>query len=348
MSEANSRSISEWLKRRKRILIGILTIILIVFMLFVVDFPDLISKIVLIGPWGTLLFVLAYTIAFHFRAYKLKLIFKGLSQPIKYTTSYFSIGATFVINDLTPGKVGDLAKIFIIKDQEDMRLSESVAGIAIERILDLILLFIISCFALIYLYFSNLDETGNIIILGQSIQFYLIIGALLILAVLIFFILLIYKTDFVVNILSKISKKLGYYLERFLYNFKKGIKKFKDHKKELVYIILLGFPSWFFDATIVVIFFYFLGYDLNIFVLVLAAILLFFSKTFPITPGGWGISENIGALFVFIFYPTLPYVEILSIFIIEHLFRSAYLFFYGGYSIFHYNFKLKEAKEMEI
>jgi uncharacterized protein (TIRG00374 family) len=315
-------------------------------MIFVVDFPNLISKVILIGFWGTFLFVLAYTIAFHFRAYKLKLIFKGLNQPIKYSTSYFSIGAAFGINDLTPGKVGDLAKIFIIKDQEDIKLSESVAGIAIERVLDLILLFIISCLALVYLYFGNINGTGNIIILGQSIQFYLIIGAFLILAVLIFFILLIYKTKFVLKIINKISKKLGYYLERFLFNFKLGIKKFKDHKRQLVYIIMLGFPSWFFDASIIIIFFYFLGYNLNILVLILASILLFFSKTFPITPGGWGISENIGALFIFIFYPGIPYIEILSILVIEHLFRTAYLFFYGGYSIFHYNFKLKEAREL--
>jgi len=137
-------------------------------------------------------------------------------------------------------------------------------------------------------------------------------------------------------------------MRRFLINFKEGIKKFKDHKKEFMYIVILSFPTWIFDALILVIFFYFLGYSINIFILLLAAILLFFSKTFPITPGGWGISENIGALFVFIFYLSIPYSEILSVFIIEHLFRSAYLFFYGGYSIFHYNYKLKEIDKIEL
>jgi len=77
-------------------------------------------------------------------------------------------------------------------------------------------------------------------------------------------------------------------------------------------------------------------------------ILLFFSKIFTITPGGWGISENVGALVIFLFYPQIPFLEILSVFIIDHLFRSVFLFFYGGYSMLHYNFKLKEAEKAII
>ena len=79
----------------------------------------------------------------------------------------------------------------------------------------------------------------------------------------------------------------------------------------------------------------------------MALVLTYFSKTFPITPGGWGVSENIGALFFYLFHPEIPYLLILSIFIIEHLFRSGYLFFYGGYSILHYNIKLIEVEQIK-
>lgn len=341
MSEVEPNKLILFFKKRKRILIGIVTIFLIVLMLFIVDFPKIIKKIKLIGFWGTFLFVLAYSLAFLFRSTKLKLIFKGIDTNINFSTSYFSTGASFVINDFTPGKLGDVAKIFIIKDQEELLLSESVAGIAIERILDLIFLFIISCGSLVYLYISSFGEKENIEILGQDIQFYLIIGAILIIGFIILLILVFYKTENILKIINRISAKLSNYMERFLGNFKRGMKNFKNHKKELLYVVLLGIPTWISDALIISIFFYILGYKLNIFILVLAMILLFFSKTFPITPGGWGISENIGALFILIFYPSLPYTEILSIFIIEHLFRSAYLFFYGGFSILHYNVKIK-------
>lgn len=347
MTEIGNNKILEWLKKRKRLLIGLGTVAIILIMVFLVDFSSLIQKIITIGFWGLFLFVITYTIAFILRAYKMKLIFKGLDHNISYSTSYFSTVASFLINDSTPGKLGDIAKIFIVKDQENMRLSESVAGIAVERILDLLLLFLISCVALIYLYLGNFGTVGSKKILGQNLQFYLAIGAIFLFVIISLLLLVIYKSEFVIKISEKISTKLSDYLRRFIINFKEGFKKYKDHKKELLFIIILGFPTWFIDAFVVVIFFYLLGYQLNIFLLILAIILTFFSKIFPITPGGWGISENVGALFIFFFYPGIPFVEILSIFIVDHLFRSAYLLFFGGYSIFHYNFSLKEIENIE-
>jgi len=347
MNEEKKSRFLVFLKKRKRLIIGIATILLLIFMVFFVDFYSLLQRIMMVGILGLILFILFYTVAFILRSYKLKMIFEGLEKNVSFSTSYFSIGASFVINDLTPAKMGDFEKIFIISDEENIRLSESAAAIAIERILDLILLFFISCFALIYLYIGNYGESSSRLILGQTIQFYLIIGAMLIVVILVFFILLFYKTEFVLKIFKKISPKLSYYIGRFVINFKEGMKSFKNHKKELIYIILLGFPTWIIDAALIILFFNPLGYGVNILLLILAKILTFFSKTFPITPGGWGISENVGALFIFFFYPGIAYSVVLSVFIIDHLFRSAYLLIFGGYSIFHYNFSLKQIKDVK-
>ncbi len=345
MSENKSKGISNWLKRRKRLIIGITTLILIIIMIIFVDFVSFIQKIIIIGPLGLLAFIITYTIAFILRAFKLKLIYKGIGHEIRYSTSYFSIGAAFFINGVIPGKVGDVAKIFIIKDQENMGLGESTAGIAVERILDLILLFIISCFALIFLYLSNIGETSDREILGLNIQFYLIIGAVLIIGILILIILLLYKTETVIKLIAKISPKIAYYIERFVINFKRGIKGLKENKKILIYVILLGIPVWIIDAFIIVIFFYALGYQLNIIILILAVILSFLSQVLPILPGGWVISENIGAVFLSLFYPFLDYNSILAIFIIDHLIRQVYVLCFGGYSMFRFNFSLKELKD---
>ena len=342
MNEKINIKKASWLKRRKRLLLGLGTIVLMFLMFLFVDITSLFFKIATIGLLGLIFFVILYTIAFIIRAFRLKLIFKGLNQNITYSTCYFSLGVSFVINDLTLGKLGDLAKIGFIKDQTEVKLSESVCGVAIERVSDLIILFCISCFALIYLYINNLRGDVDKIILGQSIQFYLLIGALMIVAILFILILLIYKTMFIIKIVGRISTKLADILGKFFINFKKGMKQFKDHKIEFVFTILLGFIIWIIEAFIVVIFFYILGYELNILILILAMILSIFSRTFQITPGGWGISENIGALFVFLFYPEIPFTEILSVFIIDHLFRSIYLFVFGGYSVFRYNVKMKE------
>ncbi len=335
-----------WLKKRKQLLLGLATIILVLIMAFLVDFNSLILKILIIGFWGTLLFAIFYTVAFLLRAYKLNLIFNSFDLKTKYTTYLFSLYGSFAINDLTPGKIGDLVKIYFIKDKENIKFSESVCGIAIERVLDFILLFSISTLALLYLLFTNVSNTIENILLGQSIQFYLFLGVILLMGILIGFILLIYKTKFVLNIVDKISSKLSAYLEKFLISIKDGFSKFKDHRKNLVFVILLGFPTWIIDAALAIIVFYFLGYQIHFLFIILATILIFFSKTIPITPGGWGISENIGALFLFIIYPEIPYLEILSVFLIDHIFRSGYLFLFGGYSIFHFNIRFKDLKHL--
>ncbi|MGB5911422.1 MAG: lysylphosphatidylglycerol synthase transmembrane domain-containing protein [Promethearchaeia archaeon] len=350
MNENRSKRISHWLKRRKKqLIIGIITVLLIIIMILFVDFASFLQKIIIIGPFGLIAFIITYTIAFILRAYKLKLIFKGISQEINYSTSYFSIGASFFINGVIPGKVGDVAKIFIIKDQENIGLGESTAGIAVERILDMILLFVISCFALIYLYLSNIGEASSKEFLGLSIEFYLIIGAALIIGILIIIFLSLYKTETIINIIAKISPKIAHYVGRFIINFKRGIKTLRENKKTLVYVILLGIPVYVIDGFIIVIFFYALGFQLNVLILILAINLSFFSQVFPITPGGWIISENIGSVFIFFFYPLFPggYENILAIFIIEHLFKQVYILFFGGYSIFRFNFSLKQIEDLK-
>lgn len=348
MNEDTTKKILNWLKKRKRILIGIITIVLIGFMIYVVNFPSLIQKILKVGFIGLIFFIITYACAFLLRAYKMKLIFRGLNLDIKYSNCLFSTGASFIINDLTPGKLGDIAKIFIIRDQENIGLGESTAGIAVERILDLILLFLISCFALIYLYLSNIGDLSSREFLGLNMQYYILFGALIIIGILLGIFLLLYKTDTILRIISKISPKIANYLGRFVINFKRGIKRLKQNKKYLIYVILFGFPVWIIDGFVIVVISYALGFQLNVIVLILAILLTFFSKTIPFTPGGWVISEPFGALFTYFFYPSFPggFSEILSLFIIDHIFRSAFLLFFGGYSVFRYNFKLRELEQI--
>ncbi|MCP6719110.1 MAG: flippase-like domain-containing protein [Patescibacteria group bacterium] len=240
MSKGKDTQLVNWLKKHKRLIVSLATLVLIILIVIFIDFLNILKKISMIGVYGTFLFIILYTSAFLLRAYKLKLIFKCLDQPIKFSLSYFSVGASFLINDITPGQIGDIVKVFILKEQEDIGLSESFTGIAIERVVDFLLLFSINFFALIYLYLTIVGELENRIILGQNLQFYLFLGVVLIIIVLILLLVLFYKQDFILKIIKKISKKLYNYIDRFLTNFKNGLYKFKDHKKEFFCIILLN------------------------------------------------------------------------------------------------------------
>jgi uncharacterized protein (TIRG00374 family) len=237
MAELEKNKFISWFQRRKRFLIGLGTICLIIIMVIIVDFTNLILKLITIGIWGLLLFAIMYTIAFALRSYKLKLIFKSIDQNISYSTSYFSCGICFFLNELIPGRLGDFAKISFIKEQENIRLSKSVCGISIERILDLILLFSISIFALICLYYTINDLNSTMIVFGQNLQFYLALGAILIICIVILLIIIIFKINFILSIVGKISKKLAGFLHLFFMSFNEGMKSFKKHKKNLSILI---------------------------------------------------------------------------------------------------------------
>ena len=120
----------------------------------------------------------------------------------------------------------------------------------------------------------------------------------------------------------------------------RGMKDFRNDKKRILWVFLLNIPTWFFESLTLVILFYLAGYDINFFIIILAQILTFFTKTIPITPGGWGISEIAGATLISIFYPlTISFENLLSIFILDHILRIVYVFIYGGISTISINFK---------
>ena len=80
MNEKKNNKLNDWIKKRKKIIIGLLTIALIIFMITLVDFPKFIQKLSIIGLWGIFFFFILYSFAFILRAYKLKLIFRGLDE----------------------------------------------------------------------------------------------------------------------------------------------------------------------------------------------------------------------------------------------------------------------------
>lgn len=324
--------------RTGRILIGVSTIVLVIIMIIFVDYKTILENLYKISLIGILLFALTYTTAFVFRTYKLKLIFQGINFDPSFLTLYASIGAGWAINELTPVKIGDLAKIEFIHERDaNIHLSKSICAVAIERFIDLIILFSISCLALLYLYFNHIIGTTQL-----NLQFFLGIGALILISALVGLLFLFFKTDWVLNLIGKISKKLSSLLENFLKNLIEGMSDFGKNKKKLIWVFVLNIPTWFFEALTLVIFFYLAEFEINIFIIILAQMVTFFTKTIPITPGGWGVSEIVGAILISLLYPTIPYLGILSIFILDHMIRMAYVFIYGGIATISFNFKFKE------
>lgn len=86
------------------------------------------------------------------------------------------------------------------------------------------------------------------------------------------------------------------------------------------------------------------GLNINPIVIILARIIVFFSKTFPITPGGWFVSKNLKKLFIILFYPMFLFDNILSLFILEHILRISHIFANYIASSLSLNFEFKNLK----
>jgi len=321
----------------KRILAGLSTIILIIIMVIFVDINTIINELHKISFYGLFFFILIYTGVFVMRTIRLKLIFQALNLNVSYLTLYGSYGIGWGINELTPGKIGDLVRIEAIRQKEsNISLSKSLCGIGIERVIDLLLLFSITCIALIFMYLLNIQGTSSL-----NLSFYVGICGILLLGGTLILIILFIKTDWILNGLGKISPKLQYLIEGFLRNFLEGINDFRKNKKKVIEVFLLSMPTWMLETLTLVSFFYLTGYSVNIFIIIVAQVIVFFTKTFPITPGGWVISENAGALLIFLFFPSIEYQYILGIVVLDHVIRTGYILIFGIISSLLLNFKFK-------
>ncbi len=322
----------------KRILIACVTIAIIILMIVYVDFQTILLYLQKISIWGIFLFSVIYTLAFIFRAFKLKLVFNGINLEPNYFIIYGAIGTGWAINELTPAKLGDFVKMEYIRQKEhNFPLSKCLCAVLVDRFIDLIILFSITCFTLLYIYLSSATYITQL-----NLHFFIIIGAIILFIGVLGLLLLFFKTDWILSITNKISPKLKNLLEKFIVRFVEGLKDLRKDKKSMLLILLYNIPTWLFESLTLVIFFYLIGFQMNIFIIMLAQIVTFFTKTIPITPGGWGVSEIIGALLLSVFYPAIPYNEMLSVFILDHILRVVYVFIYGGISTIAINFKFKD------
>ena len=322
----------------KRILIGISTFILILVMFIFIDINEIVNNLSKISIYGIFLFIIIYTGVFILRTLRLKLIFRGLFLNASFLTLFGSFGIGWAINELTPGKIGDIARIEVIYEKEKkISMSSSLCGIGTERLIDIIILFSITCVALFYMYLNNIGGPSAI-----NLRFYIGIGVILLFGIVIVLILLFLKTNWILNITGKFSMKLRKLLEGFLKNFLREINTFRKNKKIIIGVTFISFPIWLLETLTLTILFYLIGFEINIFIIILSQIVLFFSKTFPITPGGWVVSENVGSLLIILFYPSIPYNNVLFIFILDHILRTSYVLIFGILSSFLLNFKLKK------
>jgi uncharacterized protein (TIRG00374 family) len=180
----------------------------------------------------------------------------------------------FAIGLFLPGRVGDVTMVAIAK-KKGFEIGQSTTLILIDKITTL-LVFI----PLAILGFYTILHTKE---LGWSIflSIILLIG------------LIMLFTPFCRRILKKI---LGKYAEKFT-GFHKTFKElFLNHKKELLYNILITLLRPILSSLIMIVIFKSLGYNLDMYNAIIITAITLIVSIIPITPNGFGIREGLGLI----------------------------------------------------
>jgi uncharacterized protein (TIRG00374 family) len=277
-------------------------------------------------------FIISFTELF-LRSIRLKQIFRSFDEDINFFMILATYGVGALLNEISPGKTGDLTRMeTIYLRNKEFSVHKGLSGISIEYLLDLITFLLVFSSSLLILSINNIRGTFI-----KDIQDLLFLGFLLSLCLTIFITILFLKPKWILNLSKKISTTLHKKLKRFFVSFLAKVENFKSSKKEATISSILSFPIWILESLKFILIFNLTDYQINIFLIILAQIIASLPKLLPLTPGGWGISEISGSLFL-IGFISVSYESLLSVFIVEHMIGLMFIIIFGVISQISLNF----------
>jgi len=214
----------------KLIISSAISVTLIVLILLIVDLKKVILILEHINIKYILIALLFYPIGILFRTFRWKILLSQ-NKTIKFTSSLVALIYGFMINNLFPVKIGEIARAELISKKINIRRSFAIGTIIAERIIDSILV-------LILLFIS--------VIFSKTLYSVIQSNWLSLLLVFIFIISLIF---FLINrniqnlFLKIIPEKFKEKAESILLNVYDGIRFYKS-KKILLIVICFSLLIW--------------------------------------------------------------------------------------------------------
>lgn len=182
------------------------------------------------------------------RAVRWKLMIEPLKKGVALDSLFASTMIGFMVNNILPLRLGELARPFSLSKKEDLSRSAVFATIVVERVFDALSLFFISGILVAFAPFIVEDDP----LLVQTLY------ALLVLHVvaLSFLVLLRVKTEWALEIVRRVTSFLPVRFQEKIvevtHKFASGLGVFKDWRGlaaivgwSLVIWVLVGFSNWF-------------------------------------------------------------------------------------------------------
>lgn len=303
------------MRKSHKNIIGIaISVGLVVLLIYKIDLNSVKSEIIDFN--FNILFALAviYIIGFALRSYRWQLLIKS-REDVPIIPVFKSLAIGYMINNLLPAKVGELARMEYLKRKLGTGRSFLLGTIFIERLLDVLMVMI---FLLVSLFLS---ETIRSIIAEKTWLFVLIV-----LFILISFYLLISKrgTGWLTRL---IPAKFRVKFEQMMLSFKTSGNFMKD-RRLLQGVGLLSFIIWVLTLAASIAILYGLDTILPFYAYLFVIAAGVFGLVIPSTSGGIGVYHAIatGALLLF----GVPPPVAMSYAIIAHAFDFIPAILTGG------------------
>jgi hypothetical protein len=275
------------MKKTINLIIGILVSAFFVYIVFrKIDFSEVFMHMKNLDIFWILWFVGLFFINNFLRGYRWYLLSVDVNKGFKTVFSFVKIVIIgSMLNNILPLRMGDVIRAYLIGKKHDLRKSYVFGTVIIERIFDVLTLFILLSLFLLFVKQNDIQVPNY---LKHLSKFGLLIGVLS-------FFVLIYFNRYKDKILDKLNKlhdiKLLKKITKFIDSLMDGFAILnKNH--HILNVVVFSLLLWFFES----IGFFFIGQafhlDLNIWVYVLVMISVCLSTLIPSGPGYVGVFEG--------------------------------------------------------
>ncbi|MCB1192966.1 MAG: flippase-like domain-containing protein [Leptospiraceae bacterium] len=279
--------------------------------------------------------IITIVIIYFLRSFRLKYIINTLSPNLSFiqSLSYNCVGYFFIL--LLPMRLGELIIPYLIKKDGFLSISSALSMIAVERLIDLIVLV-----SLLFFIVFNYVMPDWLLKSGVFLSGILLLGC-------IFFIIMYkhshYAWKLLLPIMNLFPEPLHLKIKNILKGFKEGFSIFSSPVR-VTFTVFISYVVWFLSATCVYFIFKFINLDLDYLTAISVMVINVIGVSIPAGPamignfqysiivalGLFGVDKNIAFSIANVYYIISFSMTILL-----------------GLPFFHYvNFRLSEIKSL--
>ena len=264
---------------------------IIAYLAYTFDVRAIVKTISVAKPSFLFLSFLIYSFTFLILTARWKRILSGIGVKIPLLSAYQAFVAGTLLSDVTPSRLGDFSRPYLIKKYMDM--GQGFASVAIDRYIDILTILCLSSVGFLLLYTKEILSGKTVIYLFLSFSiliFFFLIGTLL----------LWFKRAQIINfttgVIKRAKKKSNFIfldqLNSFLLEFDEGMSIVKRPLQLLTFSILLTVLAWVTHALRVSLIAQSVDYSISFIFLFCLLPAISALSLIPVSPAGLGLVEG--------------------------------------------------------